>query len=308
VFFVLGTGYTLAGTASTAFVPSIVPNDRLPTANSLMGASFTVLNQFAAKPLGGWLFVISAAVPFGVDAVSFAAAAALVAGIRIPPPVPAAGPGRRPSLKADIAEGVRWLWRHKLLRTLAVTMAFGNVVFCAAFAIFVLYSRDRLGLSSVGYGVLLTAFAVGGLLGTVLAPRLLRQVSAVLLLRVGLLIEVALHATLAATTLPWVAAMMIVVFGIHTMVWGVVVVTIRQRSVPSRLYGRVASVYALLDLGGAALGSLVGGLVAQSYGIVATFWTAAVAMAVVTAAAWRPLREAADHFRAGQVRSESLAE
>lgn len=299
VFFVLGTGDTLAGTASTAFVPSIVPSDRLPTANSLMAGSFTVLNQFAAKPLGGWLFVISAAVPFGVDAVSFAAAAALVAGIRIPPPEPAAG--GRPSLRSDIAEGVRWLWQHKLLRTLAVTMAFGNVVFCAAFAIFVLYSRERLGLSSVGYGVLLTAFAVGGLLGTVLAPRLLRQVSAVLLLRVGLLIEVALHATLAATTLPWVAAVMIVVFGIHTMVWGVVVVTIRQRSVPSRLYSRVASVYALLDLGGAALGSLVGGLVAQSYGIVATFWTAAVAMAVVTAAAWRPLREAA-----GGVRSEPL--
>jgi MFS family permease len=302
VFFVLGTGETLADTASAAFVPSIVPNDRLPTANAWLGATFTVVNQFAAKPLGAWLFVVAAAVPFGVNALSFAAAAALVTGIHIP----RADPLPPSSLRAGIATGVRWLWRHRLLRTLAVTMAFGNLVFCAAFAIFVLYSRDRLGLSDVGYGVLLTAFAIGGLLGTLLAPRLLRLVSATVLLRAGLLVEVALHATLAATTVPWVAGATIVVFGVHTMVWGVVVVTIRQRAVPRSMYGRVTSVYSLLDLGGAALGSLLGGAVAQAYGIVATFWTAAAAMVVVTAAAWRPLRAAAAQFRTTAPASTSI--
>ena len=186
------------------------------------------------------------------------------------------------SLRADVAEGLRWLWRHRLLRTLAVTMAFGNLVFCAAFAIFVLYSRGAARpVVSVGYGVLLTTFAAGGLLGTLVAPRLLRVLGATPLLRAGLLIEVALHATLAATTRPLLAGAMIIVFGMHTVVWGVVVVTIRQRSVPSSMFGRVTSVYALLDLGGAALGSLLGGLVAQAYGLVATFWTAAAAMALV---------------------------
>lgn len=82
------------------------------------------------------------------------------------------------------------------------------------------------------------------------------------------------------------------VFGIHTMVWGNVVTTLRQRSVPSTLYGRVSSVYSLLDLGGAALGSLLGGAVAQAFGITATFWAAAVAMTVVLLAAWRPLAAA----------------
>jgi MFS family permease len=312
VFFILGTGETLADTAASAFVPSIVPVERLPTANSWLGATFTVINQFAAKPLGAWLFVVAAAVPFGLNAVSFALAAALVAGIRIPPvnaepatvsvadraAAPVVAPvAARPSLRAEIAAGVRWLWQHRLLRTLAVTMAFGNLVFCAAFAIFVLYSRQRLGLSSVGYGVLLTAFAVGGLLGTLVAPKLLAKLNATLLLRLGLLIEVALHATLAATTKPWIAATMIVIFGIHAMVWGVVVTTIRQRAVPPTMFGRVASVYSLLDLGGAALGSLLGGAVAQKYGIVATFWTAAAAMLLITAGAWKPLRHAATAFR-----------
>lgn len=293
VLFLLGTGETLADTAASAFVPALVPPEHLPTANSWLGATFTVLNQFVAKPLGAWLFVVAAAAPFAVNALSFAASAALVAGIgALPPPEPRP----RTSLRTDIAEGVRWLWRHRLLRTLAVTMAFGNIVFCAAFAIFVLYAFDRLRLGPVGYGVLLTAFAVGGLAGTILAPKLLRTVSATVLLRAGLLVEVALHATLALTRTAWVAAAIIVVFSVHATVWGTVVITIRQRTVPSALFGRVSSVYSLLDLGGAALGSLLGGAVAQAYGITATFWTAAAAMTVIAVFAWLPLRSATATF------------
>lgn len=294
IFFVLGSCETLADTASSAVVPAIVPKDALPTANSLLGATFTVLNQFAAKPLGAWLFVVAAALPFGVNAASFVLSAVLVSGMRSVPPPPVRP---RTSLRADIGEGLRWLWGHRLLRTLAVTMAFGNVVFCAAFAIFVLYSFSRLGLSGFGYGVLLIAFAVGGLTGTLVAPWLLRTFGATVLLRTGLLIEVALHSTLAVVRSPLLAGAMIVIFGIHTVVWGVVVVTIRQRSVPSAMFGRVTSVYSFLDLGGAALGSLLGGLVAQTYGIVATFWTAAVAMLLIAVVAWRPLSGATRVFR-----------
>jgi predicted MFS family arabinose efflux permease len=176
-------------------------------------------------------------------------------------------------------------------------MAFGNLVYCAAFAIFVLYARDRLGLGPTGYGVLLTAFAVGGLAGALLAPRLLRTLPVAVLLRAGLLIEVALHATLATTTAAPLAAAMIVVFGVHTMVWGNAVWTLRQRSVPPTLYGRVTSVYSLLDLGGAALGSLLGGAMANVYGIVPMFWGAAAAMTVIVVVAWRPLGAATAIFR-----------
>ncbi|MGA5301170.1 MFS transporter [Nucisporomicrobium flavum] len=301
VLFILGTCETLADTAAAAFVPALVPPSRLPTANSWLGGTFTVVGQFAAKPLGGWLFAIAAAAPFGLQAVAFAGAAVLVGGIRslsrsTAPSDPA--PSERPSMVLEIRAGLRWLWGHRLLRTLAVTMAFANLVYCAAFATFVLYAQDRLGLGSTGYGVLLTAFAVGGLAGTLIAPRLLRTLPAAVLLRAGLLIEVALHATLATTTAAPLAAAMIVVFGVHTMVWGNVVWTLRQRSVPSTLYGRVTSVYSFVDLGGAALGSLLGGVVANAYGIVPMFWTAAAAMTVIAVVGWRPLGVATAVFRA----------
>jgi MFS family permease len=145
--------------------------------------------------------------------------------------------------------------------------------------------------AEISYGFLLTTFAIGGFLGSTIAARLQSAVGATPLLRAGLVIEAATHLTLAATTTPLVAAAVLIVFGIHTMVWGIVVATVRQRSVPSHLLGRVGSVYSLLDLGGAALGSLLGGVLAHAWTITTPFWIAAAVMAVVVAAAWRPLQQ-----------------
>ncbi|MFC4120907.1 MFS transporter [Nonomuraea zeae] len=289
-FFLLGVGETLADTASAALLPAIVPPERLASANARLMATFTLVNQFLAKPLGAGLFAVSAALPFGVDAVSFAVAAALVATVR---PVPAQPYERVPGgLRAEIVAGVRWLWGHRLMRTLALSMGLANVVFCAAFAVFVLYARRQLGLFEIGYGVLLTTFGVGGLVGTGVAVRLQARFGAVALLRAGLLVEAGTHATLAATTEPLVAAAVLVVFGVHTMVWGVIAATLRQRVVPSGLLGRVGSVNALFDVGGAAVGSLLGGLLAGAWTITTPYWVAAVVVAAIAVAAWRPLAQA----------------
>ncbi|GIJ43872.1 MFS transporter [Virgisporangium aliadipatigenens] len=289
VFFLLGTGETLVDTAAGALLPAIVPASGLARANARLYATFTIGNQFVAKPLGAWLFGVSAAAPFGFDAVTFLLAALLVARIRVAPaPAPA-----RSSLREEVAEGLRWLWRHRLLRTLAMSMGIGNVAFGAAFAVFVLYCRARLGLSAVGFGFLLTAFAVGGLVGTALVERLTRLVGASVLLRVGLFVEAATHAVLGFTTSGLVASAVLVGFGAHAMVWGITVVSLRQRVVPAHLLGRVGGVYSLLDLGGAALGTLLGGLLASMWGLAAPLRCAAAVMLVVALLAWRPLRGAA---------------
>ncbi|GGQ83190.1 MFS transporter [Couchioplanes azureus] len=290
VLFLLGTGETVADTAMGALLPSVVTSEQLPSATARLYATFTIANQFVAKPLGAWLFVISAAAPFGLDALTFAIAAALIAGIRVVPP--AAEVASRSSLRAEVVEGVRWLWRHRLVRTLALSMGIGNIAYCAAFAVFVLYCRQRLGLSDLGYGFLLIAFAIGGLCGTAIAAKLTRTFGSAAVLRAGLAFEVVTHLTLAMTTTAWVAATVLVVFSIHAMVWGVTVASVRQRVVPAHLRGRVSSVYALLDLGGAALGSLVGGLLASAWEITTPFWIAAAVMTVITICAWRPLSEA----------------
>ena len=83
------------------------------------------------------------------------------------------------------------------------------------------------------------------------------------------------------------AALTLVIFGVHSGVWSVVTVTLRQTAVPERLRGRVNSVYYTFSIGGFAVGSLAGGLLARGFGLTAPFWVAAAAIAVVAAAAWR---------------------
>ncbi|MFI7430008.1 MFS transporter [Micromonospora sp. NPDC049836] len=295
-FLLTGIGETLADTASGALLPSVVPPERLEEANSRLFATFVVGNQFAAKPLGAYLFVLAAALPFGFDAATFGLAALLLALLRwrpVPPATPEPGAARPVrSIRADIATGVRTLWQAPVLRTLALSIAVMNVAFCAAFAVFVLYARQRLDLAPVGYGVLLTASALGGLAGSTLATRLRARFGTPALLRAGLLIEIGLHLVLAVTRQPWLAGAALAIWGAHTMVWGVLVVSLRQRLVPDRLRGRVNSVYSLADLGGAAVGTALGGTVARATGSVLTpFWLAAAALTLLTALVWRRLAE-----------------
>jgi predicted MFS family arabinose efflux permease len=289
VFFVLGTTDTLADTASGALLPAVVDKDRLAEANARLSLTFSIGNQFLAKPLGAWLFALAAWTPFGTDALTFAAAAALIATLR---PVQAPPAAARTRLRTDVTTGVRWLAGHRVLRTVSLAMGIGNVAFCAAFSVFVLYVRDRLGLTNLGYGLLLTTFAIGGTLGIVTVRRLKQRWPASTLLRAGLLIETFTHVVLAVATQVWVAAAVLILFGVHTMVWGSVAATVYQQAVPDELLGRVGSVRLLLDLGGAAIGTITGGLIAQSVGLTIPFWIAAAVMLVVAGWAWRPLGSA----------------
>ncbi|HZX06186.1 MFS transporter [Kribbella sp.] len=289
--FLLGTTETLADNASGALLVSAVPKEHLGQANARLFASGTVLQQLGGPPLGALLFAAGAGIPLVFDAVTFAAAAALVARVAVRPPLPE--PSARAALLHEVREGVRWLWQHSGVRTLALSILVMNVTFCAAFATWVLFARERLGLSDTQFGLLVSVGAVGGVLGMPTYHFLEPRVGSVTLLRVGLIIETAIHLILALTRNPWVAGATMAVFGVHAVVWGIVSTTTRQLATPDQLMGRVNSVYLLASAGGAAIGSALGGVLAQRFGLAAPFAIAFVAMVVMTAVAWRPLRNVA---------------
>jgi predicted MFS family arabinose efflux permease len=212
-------------------------------------------------------------------------AALLVAWMR---PYSVPGDSGGPMLRA-IREGIVWLWRHDTLRTLGLTMSIMQIPFAAAFATQVLYATEHLGLSSVGFGLLLTAHAVGALAGTALAPRLQARIRTGLLLRAGLVIETVTHLALALTTTGWVAGAILAIFAVHAMVWGNVVGTVWMRTVPQRLQGRAQASYRLLDMAGVSLGTLLGGFLARWFGLAGPYWIAFAAMAVIAIFAWRPV-------------------
>lgn len=292
VLFLVGLAEVIADNASSALVPAVVADEQLPRANARLGAAFVVGNQLAGPPLGAWLFVAGAAWPFGLEAVTFAVAALLLAGIRRSPAPEAGEPRDRGWLRRDVGEGLTWLWQQDAVRLLAVVLAVMNVTFSAAFAVWVLYARQRLGVSEAGFGLLLTASAVGGLTGAALAGRLTDRFGAATLLRAGLLTEIGVLLVLALTRDAWVAGAVMVAFGAHAAVWGAVATTVRQRLVPDRLRGRVGSVYFLLVMGGSALGALAGGFLARPLGLAGPFWVAAAGDVVLLLLVWHRLTPA----------------
>lgn len=305
--FLLGTCETLGDNASATLVPMVVESRDLPRANARMQTVFYAVNQFAAPPLGAALFVVAAALPFGINAATFVLAAVLISTLRGVRQAPA--PAERKSVRADIAEGVRWVWHHPTIRALALGLLLMNTTLVAGFSMLVLYSREALGLDEYGYGFLITASALGSLFGAAIAPRLQARFSDGLLIRIGLIIETLTHAGLALAPSAWVAVPVLVAFGVHNSIFGAVSVTLRQRVIPDELRGRVQSVYMMFVVGGSALGALIGGPIARWLGITGPFWVSAVVMAVFTAASWRTFaRLLVKRTASGEVADAAVAE
>ncbi len=133
---------------------------------------------------------------------------------------------------------------------------------------------ERLGLGEIGFGLVTSAGALGGLVGTVSYDWITRPVSLGNIMRVGLVIEPLTHLGLAVTTTPAVALGIFFVFGARAFVWGTTSITIRQRVVPLELQGRVGAVDLVGVFGGLVVGSAIGGVIAQIDGLAAPFWFA----------------------------------
>jgi predicted MFS family arabinose efflux permease len=296
VFFFVGTAETLFDTASVSILPAVIPKEDLQKANGRLYSAQILANNMAGPPLGGFLFASAAALPFLLDAATFAAAAALALTLRgsfRARPAETAEVGPPTTMGTEIAEGLSWLRRHRLLRALVFTIGVMNLTFGAAFAVWVLFAQQRLGLGAVGYGALAAAIPVGGVLGGLVAERVARLLGAGTTLRAGLLVEVVTHPVLASTTSAWTAGAILALFGFHAVVWGTVSASLRQELVPESLMGRVNSVYLLFGARSASIGALLGGLIANGFGLTASFWLAAASVGAWVAVVWRALGDRA---------------
>jgi len=282
--FVLGTAETFADSASSTLIPSLVAREDLGVANARMNGAFLLTNQLLLPPVGAFLFAVGPAIPFAANAAGFALGAVLIS--RVVTDVREAR-ADRPGVRAEMLEGIRWLLAHPPMRTLALTIVTFNVTYGAAWSVLVLYARDRLGMNEVGFGLLTTAIAIGGLFGIAVYDRLERRFALADIMRVGLLIETFTHLSLALTRSPAVALATLVVFGGHAFVWGTTSTVVRQRAVPDELLGRVGGVYRVAIMGGLVIGAPIGGLLARTFGITAPFWFAFAGSAILVVILWR---------------------
>ena len=299
--FLLGTAETFADVGGGSLLPRLVRREDLGIANARLSGGVLLTNQLIAPPIGAALFVVGMALPFAADAACFALGALLITRVRYSTiPEPLREGVARTTWRADMAEGIRWLADHPPMRTLFITIVAFNVTFGAAWAVLVLYAQERLQMSDVGFGLLTTAMAIGGIIGTTMYGRLERRFSLADIMRVGLLIETGTHLVLALTTVPAVALLTFVVFGMHAFVWGTTATAVRQRAVPDELLGRVTGVYHVGVMAGIVVGTPIGGWLAQQYGITAPFWFGFAGSAILVTVLWRQFENivhAGDHVQ-----------
>jgi MFS family permease len=288
--FLFGVNEAFGDTTSATLLPMLVSKRDLGIANARALTGVIVWNQLAGPPVGAALFAAGKALPFVSETVCVLAGVLLMLRVRLPayhvPP-------RAARVREDIREGWRWLWAHPAVRTLAITIFTFNVTFGAAWSVLVLYARQRLGLGAIGFGLITTAMAAGGLAGVVSYGWLARRVPLGIIMRGGLVIETLTELTLALTRWAWLALLVFAVFGAHAFIWGTTSTSVRQRAVPAEFQGRVGSVYLTGVVGGIVIGSAIGGLVASAWGVTAPFWFAFAGSAIILALIWRSLLQIA---------------
>ena len=282
--FALGCAEICADTAFGTIMPMLVAKEDLGLGQARLMAGFLTGNQLIGPPLGAFLVAAGMAWPFATQVVTLLLGLLLILRIatRMHP-----RPDREPThVRRDIADGVRWLLAHPPVRTLALVILIFNVTWGAAWSVLVLYSLDHLHMGEVGFGLLTTAAAVGGIAGTAAYGPLERHLPLAALMRACLTLEVATHFALALTTSGTVAIGIMVVFGAYAFVWGTLSSAVRQRAVPTELQGRVSSVYLVCVIGGLVIGQLVGGVLAENWGLTAPFWFAGIGAGITLAIVW----------------------
>jgi MFS family permease len=267
--FLLGSAEVIFSNAAQSVLPALVPPDLLAKANGSQQVSLTVGESFVGPPVGSLLFAAAAALPFGLDAASFAGSAALVA--TLPRTRPGPDSGHRQRIRAQIAEGLRWLVRHRLIRVVAVLLGIYNFANQMGQAILVLLATQTLHVSTRGYGLLLAASAVGSVVGGVVNPVLTRKLGLLPSLILPGVVDAAAFVGIGLAPDPVVVAALLAVQGFSVAMWNVVTITLRQQIVPGHLLGRVNSVYRMLGWGLMPLGALAGGFVAHAAGLRAPY-------------------------------------
>ncbi|MEI6295334.1 MAG: MFS transporter [Actinomycetes bacterium] len=258
--FLLGCGEVLGNGASQTFIPLIVETEQLETANGRMWTSESLMQNFMGPPLASVLLGLSVFAPLVFDGASFFASAGLIALIASSMIKKQKISEVKPDFRAELKEGLSWLWRHPFLRPLAFILGSINGLNALGFSVFILFAQENLHTSVLTFGLLSTGGAFGGALGGVLAGRIIKRFGRAFILKTVLLGSPIFLVAMAFSPiweLVWLISAIEMFFAI---LWNVVTVSMRQEIIPDQILGRVNSVYRFFALGSQPIGALIGGV------------------------------------------------
>ena len=289
VAFVTGVAETVYDSAARAMLPLVVGRDQLDRGNGLLTVAETAGETFIGAPIGSLLFSLAVAAPLLTTSGGYLLAAGLVLTLAGSHRAVRAADGPRTTLRRDVADGVAWLWRHRLLRGLTLVSASTSLVQSLGSGVLVLFALDTLGVDEAGYGLLLAGSGVGAVLGGLTAARVAARVG-----RVATLVTGAAAAALATLAMglvdsPVAADALYAVGAAGVMWWNVLTMSLRQALIPEELFGRVQGAYRTLVWGGIPVGTLLGGALAGATSVPTVFLVSGGGLLVLAAVLWRLL-------------------
>ncbi|WP_169739658.1 MFS transporter [Amycolatopsis taiwanensis] len=282
--FALGLCQVVYDSAARAILPQVVGRRSLDKANSWLTVEETVGASFVGPPAGAALFGWYRAVPFICGAIGFALAALLVLAV----------PGRfraertePTTLRADIREGVRWLWRHPVLRGLTILSGLIAGFLSMATSLTILYALNTLHVSPSLYGVLFIAMGAGGLVGSAVVGPLTSRFGRPRMITIAATIAPVMCVLLGTVTNLWAAGGWFFGIAVGVTMWNVLSMSLRQAMIPAELLGRVLGAHRVALWGGIPLGALIGGALADRTSVPAAFFVSGLAQLVVVVMIYR---------------------
>jgi MFS family permease len=271
VTFLVGALSVVFDVGVLTYMPSVVDREHLSASNSRMQSSLS-LSMIAGPGLAGVLIgILTAPITLTADAVSYFCSAAGLISIRKPEPPPEV-PAERPTIRASIAEGLRAVYGHPILRNLLGLSGTFNFVQAGFATIFVVYGIRDLHLSAFQLGVVLGFIAIGGLIGASCTQRIAKRFGVGPTMLVGLGSATLFPALLLiprGNGLAAVIAMCAIHFcyGFCVLTFNVHSITVRQVVTPNRLLGRMNASYRLVLFGTSPPGAFIAGALGESFGL-----------------------------------------
>ncbi|GAA0706711.1 MFS transporter [Dactylosporangium roseum] len=271
---VLGVAEVVAVTAGASIIPAAIPKSRWQTAVARITAVEYLSNGFVGAPIGGFLVAAGVGLALlsttGIYVLGAVLLALLVGNFTVTPTKE-----RRP-MHEEIREGIGFLWRHTLLRTMALLIAAMAGCWAAWIAILPGYAvSGPLHLSEREYGFVLTALGAGGITGTLIVGPINRFLGRRWSMFADIIGTMALVAvpTLAPARPSSAVAVGIAAFaaGLGGTMWTVNSRVIYQTLVPSELLGRFSAASRLVGWGTAPIAAALAGVLATTLGYRAAF-------------------------------------
>ncbi|MGC7095009.1 MFS transporter [Amycolatopsis lurida] len=276
--FALGICQVVYDSADRALLPQVVGRRGLDKANSWLTVEETVGKDFVGPPVGAALFGWFRAAPFLAPMIGFVIAAVLVLAI----------PGRfraertePTTLRADVREGLRWLWQHPVLRNLTIYSGLIAALMSMGTSLTVLYALDTLELSPSLYGLLFVAMGIGGLAGSAVVGPLTARLGRPRAITVAVSIAPVMSVLLGTVTNLWAAGGWFFGVALGVTMWNVLSMSLRQAMIPAELLGRVLGAHRVALWGGIPLGALTGGALAGVTSVPIVFAVSGLAQLVV---------------------------